>query len=104
MADIVDDILILSGLLMKRHIVDCQRLENVSDVDLESAGDTKVNVWKLQVDKVLHDNQDLLSLSRIAGGIWALIKGIDNEIECALPRKFEHTHQAFNKRVFAGLA
>jgi len=104
MADIVDDILILSGLLMKRHAVDCQRLEYVSDVDLGSARDTKMYLWKLQVDNLLHDIEDLLSLRRVPGGIWTFIKGVYDEIEWALSWQFEHALQAFHEHILAGLA
>ena len=104
MVDIIDDILILSGLLMKRHVVDCQRLEYVSDVNLGSARDTKMYLWKLQVDKLLHDIEDLLSLRRVPGRIWAFIKGVYDEIEWTLPWEFEHTLQAFHKHVLARLA
>jgi len=85
MVDIVDNIPILSGLFMKWHIVDCQRLEYVSDVDLGSAGDTEMYVWKLQVDKLLYDSEDLFSWRRVPGKVWAFIKGVYNEVECALP-------------------
>jgi len=81
MVDIGYDILTLSSLLMKRHVVDCQRLEYISDVDLGTARDTKMYLWKLQVDKLLHDIEDLLSLRRAPGGIWAFIKGVYDEIE-----------------------
>jgi hypothetical protein len=32
---------------MKRHVMDCPRLEHISDIDLWPAGDAKMYVWKL---------------------------------------------------------
>ena len=103
MVDIVENILALSCLVVKRHVVDCQRLEYNSDVDLGSARDTKMYLWKLQVDKLLHDIEDLFSLRWVPGGIWAFIKGVYDEIELALSWEFEHTLQASQKRILAGL-
>jgi len=79
---------------MKRHIVDCQRLEYISDVDLGSARDTKMHLWKMQDYKLSHNSEDLLSLGGTPGGIRAFIKGVYNEIEWTLPWEFEHTLQA----------
>ena len=87
---------------MKWHVVDCQRLEYLLNVDLGTAGDTKVYMWKLQVDKLLYDREDLSSCCWVPR-IWALIEGIYNEIDRTLPWKSEHLLQASHKCISARL-
>src|SRR5712691_425261 len=45
--DIVNNVLILSSLILKCDVVDCKGIQNVSDVNLGPTGDTKITMWKL---------------------------------------------------------
>ena len=103
MLDIVQNILLLSILFMKWHVVSCQGFENIPDINLRTAGDTKMNMCELHVDKCFQYVQGLFSWRRVPGKIWAFIKGIYNEIQCPLARKSEHTLQAPLKCIYAGL-
>jgi hypothetical protein len=47
--DIVDDIFLLSTLVMKGHVKGCKRLEDSLYVDLEATRHTNVQVRKTQV-------------------------------------------------------
>jgi hypothetical protein len=89
---------------MKSHVVDSQRLEYISNVDLGPAGNIKMNMWEPQVDKFLHNDEDLFSRRRASGGIGALVKGVYDDIESPLPWVFEHGLQAFQECILAGLA
>jgi len=52
----------------------------------------------------LYDNEDVFSWRRAPGGIRALIKGVYDDIECPLSWESEHTLQAFQECILAGLA
>ena len=89
---------------MEWHAVNCQGLENVSDIDLGAAGETEMNMQKFQVDKLSQDDEDLFSWRREPGRIGALINGINNEIDSPLRWEFEHALQAFQESIQAGLS
>jgi len=75
---------------MKRHLVDCQRFQNISDVYLGTTRDAEMYMWKVQVDKILEEHEDLFPRSRVIGKVRALIESIHDKEEWALPWQFEH--------------
>jgi hypothetical protein len=53
-SDIVCDILVLLALVVEGHLEKCQRLKDISDINLWTACDTYTKIWMAKVNKPLH--------------------------------------------------
>jgi hypothetical protein len=71
---------------MKGHRAGCERIEDVSNVDLWTACDTDMKIWKVKFDKLLQKLKDTLSRGRNPRTIGAFIKSVDDNVGLALIR------------------
>ena len=97
MTDIVDDIFLLSTLVMKGHVKGCERLEDSLYVDLGVTRHTNVQVREIQVYDVSDQAEDLFSWSWHAGFVGTLIESVNNEKNVTLGWDREHFFQAFSQ-------
>ncbi|SRR6266851_4260379 len=61
--DVVDDVFLLSSLVVKRYMEGCQRLKGVLYVDLEAACNTYVQILEVAVDETLDNIEDFFPSS-----------------------------------------
>ena len=54
-ADIIDDVLLLPGFIVKRHSTSRQRFYDSPNVDFGPTGDTYTKVWEGKFHKLLHE-------------------------------------------------
>jgi len=74
--DVLDYILLLPDLVMKRNLERCQRLEYHSDIYLRPASDTEMYIRKFQIHEVFNQIQDLLTGGRPSREIRAFVESI----------------------------
>ena len=78
--DIVNDILPLAVLVMKRHSMRCQRLESLFDIGLGTASYADAKIRMTRLDKVLYKVKDAIAWRYYSRGTGTLIEGIYDEI------------------------
>src|SRR6266852_4237653 len=102
--DVLDYILLLPDLVMKRNLERCQRLEYHSDIYLRPASDTEMYIRKFQTNEVFNQIQDLLTGRRPSREIRAFVESIGDDINRALPWQTQHVFQTFLERAKTGLS
>src|SRR5712691_3358883 len=100
--DVIDYVLLLPVLIMKRSLERGQRLEHHSDIHLRPASHTEMYIRKLQMNKFFNQLQDLLAGGWPSRKIGAFVESVDNDINLALFQQTKHIRQTFFQRVDVG--
>jgi hypothetical protein len=94
--DIVDDILLLSGFIVKRNGVRSQVLKDCLDIDLWATCNAYVQIWKAEINQLIDKLKDFFPGRWNARIVRALVKCVQDNISRTLQqRESKHLFETF---------
>ena len=81
----------------------CQRRECSSNIELRSAGDAYVKMWKMKVNELLDKRENLFTRRWDSGPVWALVNRVKDNVNRPKIGNREHIFETLYHNTIAGL-
>jgi hypothetical protein len=101
--DILDDIFLLTGLVMKGHLERGQRCKYISYIGFWATRDAYMKMWKTKFDKFLDKFQYPLAWRWNSRDVGRFIECVNDQIDRWLIRERKHLFQGFGQNGITGL-
>ena len=102
-ADVIDDVLLLLGFIVKGHSTSRQRFYNDSNVDFGATGDTYTKIWEGKFDEFLNEIENHFPRGWYTEGVRTFVQRVHNDIGWLVIGQCERLLQALYQDVIGRL-